>query len=482
MEEGYVMRLTSKRFTGLLSLTLALLFAFGGMSAAAVARTDLESEYLEYSYGAHGERSLMDIYMPDDINTRENGFFNVMLFLHGGGWTGGDKSQFTGDPAALAQEYAAKGYVCASMNYRFICDDATIYSSDVKIERTDEIEDPLPSGVTHWYNNDDRFYYVYGGEPNPYQYAGNGNTYADMLDDIDSALLAIKNLLEANGCQAGKVAIQGYSAGGYLALLYSYTRAQTAPIEPAFAVSGGGVGTMMVPGYVGGLSQNLCADITNLLGLNSPLTTASFDDEDDLSKIKAGSPMEHVSSAIPTIFYIGLGDTTVPHAVFVDPLYDALEDAGVPVSKKEYAAGHDIFDDTDLMEEFCDLYFPTEPPHEHIYVWLPLDPATCTAAATEIETCEADGTTRDTRTVGNPLGHTYGDWIIDTPATPTAAGARHRVCTVCGLTVNGTIPATGVTQTAKGIFGTNPKWDGQGNHWWHYILFFLCFGFIWMWF
>jgi len=32
---------------------------------------------------------------------------------------------------------------------------------------------------------------------------------------------------------------------------------------------------------------------------------------------------------------------------------------------------------------------------------------------------------------------------------------------------------------AKGIFGTNAKWYGA---WWHYLLFFLCFGFIWMWF
>jgi len=30
----------------------------------------------------------------------------------------------------------------------------------------------------------------------------------------------------------------------------------------------------------------------------------------------------------------------------------------------------------------------------------------------------------------------------------------------------------------KGILGTNPKY----NQWYHYILFFLCFGFIWMWF
>lgn len=31
----------------------------------------------------------------------------------------------------------------------------------------------------------------------------------------------------------------------------------------------------------------------------------------------------------------------------------------------------------------------------------------------------------------------------------------------------------------KGVFGTNPKWYGA---WWHYILFFIGFGFIWMWF
>jgi len=30
----------------------------------------------------------------------------------------------------------------------------------------------------------------------------------------------------------------------------------------------------------------------------------------------------------------------------------------------------------------------------------------------------------------------------------------------------------------KGILGTNARY----NQWWHYILFFLCFGFIWMWF
>ena len=36
-----------------------------------------------------------------------------------------------------------------------------------------------------------------------------------------------------------------------------------------------------------------------------------------------------------------------------------------------------------------------------------------------------------------------------------------------------------VPPPAKGIFGTNARWDGE---WWHYVLFFIGFGFIWMWF
>jgi hypothetical protein len=37
----------------------------------------------------------------------------------------------------------------------------------------------------------------------------------------------------------------------------------------------------------------------------------------------------------------------------------------------------------------------------------------------------------------------------------------------------------GAPAPERGIFGTNAKWYGE---WWHYLLFFLCFGFIWMWF
>ena len=75
--------------------------------------------------------------------------------------------------------------------------------------------------------------------------------------------------------------------------------------------------------------------------------------------------------------------------------------------------------------------------------------------------------------------HTPGDWIIDVAATATIDGSKHRACSVCGFTTaTETIPPTGGTTPPPGIFGTNPRWTGV---WWHYILFFIGFGFIWMW-
>lgn len=48
--------------------------------------------------------------------------------------------------------------------------------------------------------------------------------------------------------------------------------------------------------------------------------------------------------------------------------------------------------------------------------------ATCTTA----KTCTKCGITE-----GEPLGHTYGDWIVDREATETEAGAKHRICSAC---------------------------------------------------
>jgi acetyl esterase/lipase len=63
---------------------------------------------LEYVAGGH-ERNRLDLYLPE----KTKGPLPVILWVHGGGWTNGDK---TNGPAF---RFAALGYAVASMNYRF---------------------------------------------------------------------------------------------------------------------------------------------------------------------------------------------------------------------------------------------------------------------------------------------------------------------------------------------------------------------------
>jgi len=100
-------------------------------------------------------------------------------------------------------------------------------------------------------------------------------------------------------------------------------------------------------------------------------------------------------------------------------------------------------------------------------------------------TLNANGGTVAPPTVTQAQGSTY------TLPTPTRSGYTFNGWTLSGGgslsgsvytfgTSNGTVTAQWTPDApAKGIFGTNAKWYGE---WWHYLLFFLCFGFIWMWF
>jgi len=79
-----------------------------------------------------------------------------------------------------------------------------------------------------------------------------------------------------------------------------------------------------------------------------------------------------------------------------------------------------------------------------------------------------------------PTGLTLNTATGAITGTPTAAGtANFTVKAANGVTPDATKALSIVISKApRGIFGTNPRWTA----WWAYLLFFLCFGFIWMWF
>lgn len=73
---------------------------------------DLPGVEENVSYGtAQGEPLLLDV-----IRTPATGLRPAIVFIHGGGWRGGDKKDFR----ALATGFARRGYVCFSLNYRLV--------------------------------------------------------------------------------------------------------------------------------------------------------------------------------------------------------------------------------------------------------------------------------------------------------------------------------------------------------------------------
>ena len=79
------------------------------------------------------------------------------------------------------------------------------------------------------------------------------------------------------------------------------------------------------------------------------------------------------------------------------------------------------------------------PPVGHTYgEWIVDKEATCTEAGSQHRVCSVCGEVETEEIAA--LGHSYGEWIVDTEATVDAAGSQHRVCSVCGAVETQEIP------------------------------------------
>jgi len=127
------------------------------------------------AYAPHGRRGLLDVYTS--TNTPASGA-PVLLQVHGGGWTIGNKDQ-QGIP--LMQHLAAKGWVCVAINYRLAP------------------RDPWPAQII----------------------------------DVKAAIAWIKEHIEEYGGNPDYLAITGGSAGGHLTALAALTPGDAA-YQPGF--------------------------------------------------------------------------------------------------------------------------------------------------------------------------------------------------------------------------------------------------------
>lgn len=120
------------------------------------------------AYGPHAQQQL-DIYLPANRTAFTT---PVVLFIHGGGWKEGDKTNF--DALNAYGLLTGNGYAVVNMNYRLVTDQA--------------FEHPT------------------------------------QLEDIDSVMAFIARKQSDWGVDANRVCMLGGSAGGHLSLLWAYSR------------------------------------------------------------------------------------------------------------------------------------------------------------------------------------------------------------------------------------------------------------------
>ena len=127
-----------------------------------------------------------DLYVPNGLNKNEKHV--VILFIHGGAWVSGFKT----DVNEYVHEFANRGYITATIKYTLL--KKTMDDASLSIFRN--------------------------------------------LDEIDACIASIKAVLGELGFDTTKsnLVIGGASSGAHLAMLYSYSRGQNSPIPINFIV------------------------------------------------------------------------------------------------------------------------------------------------------------------------------------------------------------------------------------------------------
>lgn len=262
-------------------------------------------------YGKN-ERHILDLYIPQAPVTNSG----LILIIHGGGWTAGDKTAHTQD----ATYWSEKGYICATMNYRYVDEHTDIF---------------------------------------------------DELDDITSALKKIKSVCSEHGFDLKRLLLFGGSAGAHLSLMYAYTRAEQAPVTPVAVFCHCPPTICNTKEFLYGKNGEFEDWKYGVLSFccGVPVSKETINNEDVQERLCRMSPIFHVSpDSVPTGICHGIKDEIVPYEHTLMFL-NTLEKNGVTNDLLTYPkSGHAMNEDPEtdikakaLMEQYLKNYLFCSP-------------------------------------------------------------------------------------------------------------------------
>ncbi len=260
--------------------------------------------FLDRPYaGSRDVRQTFDLVFPKNAS----GSTGLILCIHGGGWVEGSKDEYTKTIMQVSEE---RGFAAACMNYRYVSETVG---------------------------------------------------FDDVLDDVSSALAAIRETGEAYGVDFDRVLLTGISAGGHISLLYACTRQDTAPVKPVCVVELCGP-TDFENGFYYSDENSVNHAVGPEYFRNIISNGVRYDiDPDDLDAARPAlrqySPINFIDeNTVPIVFGHGEQDTIVPYGNAAD-LDARLTACGVEHTFVSFPnSGHGC-EDKESMSRIMTLFF-----------------------------------------------------------------------------------------------------------------------------
>lgn len=118
-----------------------LLFCFTGLQAQNYRKLS------DIAYSNESSENTFDAYLPGSYENAQ-----VIVYLHGSGWTGGDKKEL---PAILIEQLVAQKYIVVSANYRLIKDGKNRFPT--QMEDVKKLLDFLSANAAEYHYNGNKF-------------------------------------------------------------------------------------------------------------------------------------------------------------------------------------------------------------------------------------------------------------------------------------------------------------------------------------
>jgi acetyl esterase/lipase len=240
MDKFYRLKITA----GLL-LGIALLFLSCSEDVEPGLDANVAVDLLDVKYGQERPNQLMDVYLPANRNSNTT---KVFVWVHGGGWVDGNKSEFKTFKPWL--EEVQEGYAYVAINYSL------------------------------------------------FNFATGGNKFPTQEEDIKKALSFIKSQLSTWNV-SDEVILAGGSAGGHLVLLHSYKNNEDNLVKATVAFF---PPTELSSFYDFNLFSRLLLE--NLLGGNPSNRQEDYFNSSPLNFVQ--------SQSVPTVLFHGDIDDVVP--------------------------------------------------------------------------------------------------------------------------------------------------------------------------